>query len=233
MPKKRISSKAIKGIITLFATTSLSQCRLSRVFKVSKSTVNAYLSLYASSDLSFADVRNMSDKEIVRALLNNQGYHEPERSFPLLGLFPMMHQQLESGRPTLKGCWERYKADNPLGYQYSQFVTLYHKWRSENDLLRPRYSKWEIPVISQEDMMTLRKWRLSVERRKWERAVALVELHKGTNVSAISRKVERSRRTIRKWRGVYMSKGIADLDLHRIRKASQDIVDKITLKKTG
>jgi hypothetical protein len=84
MPNKRISPKAIKKILTLFATTPLSQGRLARAFKVSKSTVNAYLSLYASSDLSFADVSTMPDKEIVPALLHNRGPCKPPRMSPSL-----------------------------------------------------------------------------------------------------------------------------------------------------
>jgi transposase len=94
-----------------------------------------------------------------------------------------------------------------------------------------RYNKWSIPEYSQEDVATLKEWRLSTERRKWERAVVLLELHKGTNVSLISRKVERSRLTIRKWRRTCMSKGIAGLDLPRTRKTPQSVLDKIALNK--
>ena len=231
MPQTRLSLKKIKGIITLFATTPLSERRISRTFKVSSSTVSTYHSLYAESDLSFADVVNMSDKEIAHVLFYNQGCHKTRRMSPLLEQFPIIHQQLESGRSTLKGCWGKYKADSSLGYQYSQFVDLYHKWRVENGLLKANYNKWKILHISNEDMMTLKKWRLSNERRKWERAVALLELHKGTNISQISKKIERSCRTIRKWRSVYTSKGITHLDLHRTKEIRQQILDNIALKK--
>jgi transposase len=228
---KQLSPKTIKGMLTLFATTSLSQSSVSRVFKVAKSTVNAYLSLYKSSDLSFADISTMSDKEIAAALRHNRGAREPQRASLLRDLFPVLHQQLELRRLTLKSYWTNYKSDYPSGYQYSQFVILYHKWRREHGLPKVRHNTWKVPKISPEDLATLRKWRLSVERRKWERAVALLELQKGTSVSVVCKKIERSRRTIRKWRGTYMSKGIADLDLHRTKKPVQAVLDRITLKK--
>jgi hypothetical protein len=79
------------------------------------------------------------------------------------------------------------------------------------------FNKWQIRNFPKEDEKTLGEWRLSSKRGLWERAVALLDLHREGNITQISRKIERSCKTIRKWHEVYIDKGIKYLDLPRTR----------------
>lgn len=71
----------------------------------------------------------------------------------------------------------------------------------------------------------------SRDRGMWERAVAILELHKGVQITKISKKIERSCRTIRQWRGCFLENGFDNLDLRRSRKIKDDVAEHILIKK--
>lgn len=230
MAQPKISPKKIKGIISLYSLSNINKSQLSRTFKVSRSTVSDYLTLFSDSDFSFVDALQMSGEKLSHILRNKNSTHSP-RQETLLKSFPNLHEQLELGRTSLKDSWSNYKKEIPSGYEYSQFVSLYHKWRTEKGLPKVKFNKWSIDSISEEELRVLRKWKLSPQRRKWERAVAILGLHKGNNITKISRKIERSCRTILKWRHTFLHEGLCQLDTQRTRKVDKSITDNIGLKK--
>lgn len=232
MPAKRISTKKAKGILFLYASSGLNNCQLARTYKVSRSTVKRYVTLYQNSSLSLPDLTNLKDRNIFNALFPaSTRAQEKTRYFFLKDQFPIIHNRLREECITLKDFWEEYRQENSSGYGYSQFVSLYNNWRKENGYGKRRFNKWVIKDISEKDLKVLKKWRLSCNRRKWERAVALLELHKGTEITKISKKTERSCRTIKKWHSVYLNKGIEHLDLGRTKKVSEHLIDAIKAKK--
>ena len=77
----------------------------------------------------------------------------------------------------------------------------------------------------------LQQWRRSNDRRKWEIAVAILELSSGTRLSNVCQKIERSRRTIDIWCKRYESSGISGLLIPRTRKQSDSAIIAVDVKK--
>jgi len=66
-------------------------------------------------------------------------------------------------------------------------------------------------VVNHNDLQSFRKWKLSNNRQLWERAVAILAISNGDNVASISRKIERSPQTIKKWCEIYAAGGFDQL----------------------
>ena len=232
MPAKGISPKKTKGILFLYASSGLNNSQLARTYKVSRSTVKRYVTLYENSSLSLPDLTNLKERDLIDALFPTSRRNSQKARYKILkNNFPCIHSQLTEKCITLKSIWEEYKQENPSGYSYSQFAFLYNDWLKENGYKKKHFNQWVIKTISQKDKKTLKKWRLSSNRRQWERAVALLELHKGTEITKISKKIERSCRTIKKWHSVYVNEGLENLDLGKTRRVSNHIADAIKEKK--
>ena len=126
MSGKKISPKKVKGILILYASSGLNQSQLARTYKVSKSTVKSYVTLYENSALSLPDLTKLKDSDIINALASPMGKkQENSRHFFLKKQFPIIHNRLREEPIALKNIWEEYKQVNPSGYEYSQFVSLY------------------------------------------------------------------------------------------------------------
>jgi hypothetical protein len=78
-------------------------------------------------------------------------------------------------------------------------------------------------VVNHNDLQTFRKWKLSNNRQLWERAVAILAMSNGDNVASISRKIERSPQTIKKWCRIYAAGGFDQLSLPRTKAQSTKI----------
>ena len=230
MPTKRIPSRKIMEIIALHTATTVSLRQLAKMFQISKSTVQKYLSAFSSSRLLLQDLAKLTDKDLHLAL----GCTSPRNSArqqALLDQMPKIHKRLADERTNLRQIWLEYRASDPLAYGYSQFVNLHAKWCKQNDLRWIRHHPWFLLIITEPDKATLKEWRSSSDRRKWERAVALLSLQEASNLAMISRKIERSRKTINQWRRAYLDKRLDGLDLSRRKTIDQKIRDTIKVKK--
>ena len=230
MTQKSIDPRKIKGVIIQHAIHGVGATFIARSYKIARSTVHAYINLYNSSNLVHTDILNLSANNIAASIRSQKNIYEIARHNLLNDRFLQYHQRLKNENATLKTLWQEYRQNEPSGFKYSQFVALYHRWRIENGFAKVRFNKWQLN-ISQEDEKTLREWRLSNIRGKWERAVALLSLHEGSSIAKISKKIERSCKTIIKWHAVYVDKGIECLDLRRTREVPEQIIDNIRLKK--
>ena len=231
MSHKRITSRKIKGVVIHHAIHGVGTTSIARSFNISRSTVHKYLTYYKNSGLVHTDILKLSANEIVVSIVPKQYIHENCRYSILCDILLSYHKRLHSENISLKSLWKEYRQHYPSGFKYSQFVDNYHRWRKENGFPKVWYNKWQIKYISEEDDKILRRWRLSNNRGKWERAVALVDLHKGCCITEISRKIERSCGTIKKWYSIYIDKGIEHLDLSRTREIAEHIIYNIKLKK--
>ncbi len=92
--------------------------------------------------------------------------------------------------------------------------------------------RWGIKSISENDLLIFKKWRLSTDRKKWEKAVAILDSLNGKTLTGISTKIERSRRKIRRWLKTYEKKGIEGLQKTK-RKINKVITQNIEIKKTN
>ena len=230
MTQKSIDPKKIKGLIIQHAIQGVGATFIARSYKIARSTVRIYINLYNNSNLVHTDILNLSANNIAASIRPQMNNYENARHALLNDRFLQYYQGIKNENIDLKTLWQDYSQNEPTGFKYSHFVALYHRWRMKNGFVKVSFNKWQLN-LSKEDEKTLGEWRLSCKRGKWERAVALLDLHRGGNITKISRKIERSCKTIKKWHAVYIDKGIECLDLRRTREVPGQIVDNIRLKK--
>jgi len=207
MPTKSLSANKIRNIIALHWVSRLSNRELSKVFNVSSSTVGKYLSAFDRSALLPAETRLLTDQALRELLCPLRPLHHSRRHEVLMQSFPVIHQCLNSRTNTLLYEWQRYRNQHSSGYGYSQFANLYGQWLASNELPRPRRNRWPV-VLSTEDIKSLKEWRSSSNKRRWERAVALLDLYKGCAMGSLCRKLDRSPLTIKKWHRIFVTAGL-------------------------
>jgi len=231
MTGKCISSIKIKGVLIQHTIQGAGVTYIARSNKITRSTVRSYIKMYNNSDLVHADMRSLSVNTIVSSLRPQKNICKNVRQVRLIDHFFQYHQRLENENTTLKALWQEYSQSEPSGFKHSQFSVLYNEWRRKNGFPKVKFNKWQIKDISEETEKTLRAWRTSNKRSKWERAVALLDLHEGGQITKISKKIERSCKTIKRWHAVLTEKGIEPLDVPRTREIAAQVINNIKLKK--
>lgn len=117
----------IRDCLRLFYENKLNQSQISRILKISRSTVQDYLSRLTIASLSYDDCFALSDTE-----LENSLYKKTKRS-PIEPPgdieFKYLHTELSKTGVTLRLLWEDYKRENQKGHQYSQFCFHYQQWK--------------------------------------------------------------------------------------------------------
>jgi transposase len=230
MPAKSIPTQTIRNIITLRALSHLSCRELSTLFDVAASTVGTYLSAFERSSLSLEQTRRLSDKALVD-LLSPPAARQPNcRQRTLVALFPSIHQSLSDSTTSLLDEWKSYKRQHPQGLRYSRICQLYDEWLSTSGLTKWPRNRWTVP-IAHDDYRALRAWRSSNDKRKWQRAVVLLDLHRHCTIASICRKLERSPKTIKKWRRMFLTEGLASLALPSKKAVNKVLQALITKKK--
>lgn len=209
MPQKRISAYKASRILELYALNGLNKTQISKSLNISRGTVIKYLGCYNQSDINYSDILLSNDKSLIYEIYPKQiSLENHGRSERLTGLFPALHNRLGSGGTNLKKLWAEYSQEEVSSYKYSQFVCKYHAWRKYNKVERIKLNKWKIDQIEANDLKLLNKWRLSNDRSKWEKAIALLGLHKGKSILDLSKKIERSTKTIKKWAVTFKETGL-------------------------
>jgi len=228
MPNKRISISKIKRLIVLYSVTNLNKSELCKLVIISRSTANKYINQYQNSDLVSSDIKNLNGQDLINALGFKKPYYS-KRYELLEKLLPIIHEECENS--SLKKIWKEYKRNQPSGYEYSQFVSNYNNWRNENNIPKVIHNGCNVPSINEEDRKVFKKWRTSINKRKWERTVAFLDLNKGLPITKVCKKIERSPQTIKKWVKNYETQGLLGLDLKRTRKIDKKITNKIKQKR--
>jgi transposase len=224
MPGKRISYSKVSRLTHLYALSGLNKSEISKLLNITRGTVRQYINYYEQSDLTYKDILLLRDKELVDLVYpGNVNLNTRDKCQRLSECFPDFHERLQIQDCNLKQLWQEYCKKEPQGYKYSHFVAKYHEWRSNNNLPLVKPNKWKIEHIESNDLELLNKWRSSTDRGKWEKAVAILGLHEGLPITIIARKVERSIKTIKKWRNAFLTKGIEHIDLRRTRRVSDNV----------
>jgi len=133
MPRARITMKKIRTIIRLHTQGSVSGRMISQATGVSRPVVGYYLSLFAQSGLSFADVQAMSDSELEAQLRPRDAKLDP-RYDALCQLLPKITQELGRTGVTRQLLWEEYRGSHPDGYSYTQFCFHLQAYSETSDL---------------------------------------------------------------------------------------------------
>jgi transposase len=208
MERQLISTKKIRNIILNYSL-GRNITQIATKLKITRYTARKYISYFNNSELQFSHIYDLKSMELLAALIPERNkFANSQRYLPLQIQFPIIHEQLKSQDANLRSLWKEYKVKNPDCHKYSTFVFHYHCWREKNGLSKIIKNKWKIPFIPDKDRKIFNQWKLSTNRNEWEKAVAILELHKACPITKISNKIERSRRTIIKWQKIYLEKAI-------------------------
>jgi len=190
-------------------------------------TARKYITASKRSALMGNEIERLSNAELLVALLqrfeSTHGTHTVSRYNALARQLESIHTRLTAEPISLIDVWSEYAAIASTPYKYSQFANRYSLWCKERHLKRAALNTRISIVVNHNDLPTLRKWKLSNNRRLWERAVAILAMSNGDNVASISSKIERSPQTIKKWCQIYAAGGFDQLALPRTKAQSHKI----------
>ncbi len=232
MARKRISTSKAAKIFELYAFSDLNKTQIAKALKISRGTVRTYTGYYDASDLSYADLILHSDNSVVEIALPklNSENLKGEKSSRLINCFPAFHERLKGSDANLIKLWKEYNQTEPSGYKYAHFCSKYHQWCKANNVDRFIQNKYRIDEIRPDDLKLLNKWRLSTDRNKWEKAVVILGLYNGENISKLSKQIERSVKTTRRWANTFIDEGLENIDLRRTRKTPKEVKERIDKK---
>ena len=101
---------------------------ISSYLSLSRNTVKKYISLFLVSGLSIENIGEKTDSEL-EALFSHQSDESiPAKLQKLQEYFPKMERELKKVGVTIHHQWEKYIAENPDGFQISQFRLHYKIW---------------------------------------------------------------------------------------------------------
>ena len=227
MPTKSVPGRKLRDLIILHGFYQPSLRELGNLLRLSSSTVKKYLRAFKTSSLSLTEIQRLSDPALQERLKPLRSDLQNYRHDKIRGLLPSVHQRLKECDSTLLQEWESYRERETHSYSYSQFAYLYSQWLLANGLQKPSRNRWKL-ILSPENLEILREWRSSSNKRKWERAVALLGLHNECTMKSICGKLERAPKTIKKWRHIFLSDDLSELEI-----PSKRAVDKPRLSLQG
>jgi len=126
MPTQRLTMRKIREILRLKFESGLSYGQIATSCGIGRTTVSDYLRRFEASPLSWPLSPDLDDTQLEQLLFPSVHLtHSPDRC----GIdWSYIHGELRRKSVTLMLLWQEYKAQQPDGYQYSQFCHLYRRW---------------------------------------------------------------------------------------------------------
>ena len=134
MPKARIAMSKIREIIRLTETAGLSIRKTSRALNVSRPAVDDYLRQARMAGLTWKQVEEMSDEELLARLQQSEERGKDPRYVELVRRLPGLVQELGKKHVTRQLLWEEYRKACPDGYEYSQFCYHLQMYTADTEL---------------------------------------------------------------------------------------------------
>lgn len=120
--------RQLREVLRMHLGLGAAQRAIARSLGVSSSTVNGYVGRAKVAKLSWPLPKELDDDEALTALLfPDEGRPQPNRPEPD---WAKLHLELKKKHVTKALLWEEYKAEQPAGYQYSQFCERYARWEA-------------------------------------------------------------------------------------------------------
>src|SRR6266481_8904347 len=221
MPTPSLSPHKIRQLIILATCSRFSKTHISRHLRISRSTLGKYLSAFKQSSLTPSTIETLTHSELAECFLRKQRRsRRSDRHAALDRHLQIVHVRLITEPVSLRSLWTEYTLSHYIRYSYSTFCDKYSKWCEAKHLSKRARNKKYVCVIDKTDMDILKLWRQSSDRRLWEKASALQAMSSGDSLEKISRKIERSRKTILQWLQLYRTKGLSPLSAPRTRAVS-------------
>jgi transposase len=221
MPTPALSPRKIKQLIILATCSQFSKTHIARHLQISRSTLRKYLSAFQCTSLAPSQIEHLTVFEVKSHFIRHQCTStRTDRYRTLDKQLPLVHLRLQTETIALRDLWREYSASSFGRYSYSTFCCRYNKWRETHSLPKPSKNARYICEIGQSDLDILKEWRLSSNRRLWERASALEALSRGESLVHLCGKLERSRKSIIQWIQLYRTKGLSALSVPRTKAIS-------------
>ncbi|MBL4678820.1 MAG: IS630 family transposase [Mucilaginibacter sp.] len=203
MSSRTLSKRKQLYLARMIMQDSTSFSAIAKQLRMSRNTVKAYAKKY----LEYASVYPSAvfDKFTVHSI--------GDTSLPLSArrqqLIAYLANHSLSYPSTILNSWDSYISQNADGYQYSQFCQLYRNWLKANKTSPPK--PHNVESIPAADLLQLKSWRSSANKREWTRAVILLESYKGKSSREIAEKVDRCVDHVRYIINCYKKDGLTGL----------------------
>jgi transposase len=125
--------RKIIEILRLHYDCKLSNREIATSCLVSRSTVSDYIHRAQAAELSWPLPDNCDETQLEKLLFPSCAGRP--KSTATMPDFVDMCKKLKHKGMTLALLWERYKKDNPDGFQYSHFCELYRSWEKKVDVV--------------------------------------------------------------------------------------------------
>jgi transposase len=132
MANNPISMSKLRHLLHLYAQ-GRSKLKISEQTGLSRNTVKKYLHQFESSGLSFAEINQLSDKDIEDLFIRPEENPLSDKLKKLVVLFPSIEKDLKKRGATRRRCWEDYIKKHPDGYAISQFKSYYNMWKAQTN----------------------------------------------------------------------------------------------------
>jgi len=130
MPRQRTKVEKIREILRLSLVLKFSIRNIAEAVEISKTSVGEYLAEFKRSGLTYQDVLEMSDKEVLEIFEKGNKTANPMYE-TLSKEFLYYQKELARVGVTLFLLWEEYKGRYPDGFSYSRFCHYYRMWESK------------------------------------------------------------------------------------------------------
>jgi transposase len=130
MPRKRTDVETIREILRLSYELKLSIRKIAEALEISKTSIGEYLAEFKRTGLSYQDIIQMGDTEVLELFERSNKANNPMYE-TLSGEFPVYEKELARVGVTLYLLWEEYKERYPDGFSYSRFCHHYRMWESK------------------------------------------------------------------------------------------------------
>lgn len=124
--RRRLTLRQIKEILRL-KNKNLSNRQIAKACNISPTTVEKYVKRIEEASISYDDMKEKSEDEIMDKLFENK---KPKNKKALPDM-SYIHKQLKMKGVTLQLLWEEYKEGHPEGYSRTQFCYYYNRWRKK------------------------------------------------------------------------------------------------------
>jgi transposase len=131
MPRPRVDMRKIREVLRLTFAEGLSRRQVGAAAGVPFTTVSDYVGRAVAAGVSWPLPDGLDDAGLEALLYPPVVPSAVARPAPD---FDHVHKQLRRKNVTLQLLWLEYREDHPDGYGYSQFASLYRRWRGGIDV---------------------------------------------------------------------------------------------------
>jgi transposase len=232
LPQRPLPANKLRQLLHFAVYDDFNKTETAKKLGIARSSASKYIKAFNASTLTLTDLENVGGAKFAKLLFpRNSHPARSDRKARFLNRIEPVHSRIEHDRLSVLDVWREEVATQPPGYKYTQFSSLYARWRIEQGLRRHSNAKRKAISIRPIDIPVLKSWRLSRDRRKWEVAIALLNNSAGISTCKTAEKIERGRRTVERWYLLYERDGIESLPLKRTKTSSENLRAKIESKK--